>query len=323
MPGGGDGGGAEPRRGDTRRTLRRSLWHTSVAPAVRAAFFLAGRWPRLQQGHRLAGPCVVGVRRGRLGGAGAKATPALQVVYPAATHISAVDLKYFRSEALDGLATFAGSSRIMFDPLNLRDHPAAAGASILEPPPGGWPLVLFSHGLGGSMEMYTQLCMHLASFGYVVVAIEHEDGSGAYAERAPQATMKNGEEAVFDLPAEGTGAIYYASPPPGNWQRPAIVEFRKPQLSHRLGELRATLERIQATDSFRSPQVHQSMEMYAPADAVALHHDGTSLVSVFRHCDTSRALIGCWLALGFYACGSMSMSMSCLVGPSCRRAASG
>jgi hypothetical protein len=134
--------------------------------------------------------------------------------------------------------------------------------------------------------------MQLSSFGYVVVAIEHEDGSGAYAERAPEATKDKSDEAVFDLPAEGAGAIYYARPPPGDWQRPAIIDFRKPQLSHRLGELRGTLERIRATAS-STLLIHQSMEMYAPPDAVAVHHDGTSLVSVFQQCDTSRAsLVG-------------------------------
>jgi platelet-activating factor acetylhydrolase len=279
----GDEGSAPPTR---------SRWHTTVSPAVRAAFFLAGRWPRLQQGNRLAGPNVVGVRRGRLGGAGGRTTPALQVFYPAATHTSSISLKYFRSEALDGLADFTGSPRVIFDPLSLRDHPAAAGASILEPPFGGWPVVLFSHGLAGSMEMYTQLCMQIASFGFVVVAIEHEDGSGAYAERAPPSTTSN-EHAVFDLPAKGTEAIYYTRPPPGDWERPAIVEYRAPQQSHRLDELRATLERIQATDASKAPQAHHSMAMYSRPAAKAVQHDGTSLLSVFQHCDTSRvSLIG-------------------------------
>ena len=52
-------------------------------------------------------------------------------------------------------------------------HVAAA------PPPlaaedGKWPLVLFSHGLGGCEEMYSQLCSFIASYGYIVVAVEHE-----------------------------------------------------------------------------------------------------------------------------------------------------
>lgn len=36
-----------------------------------------------------------------------------------------------------------------------------------------FPCVLFSHGLGGSRFMYSSFCLELASYGYVVAAIEH------------------------------------------------------------------------------------------------------------------------------------------------------
>ncbi|KAK2747485.1 phospholipase a2 [Colletotrichum kahawae] len=42
-----------------------------------------------------------------------------------------------------------------------------------------FPVIMFSHGLGGSRLCYSTICGELASYGFIVVAVEHRDGSGA------------------------------------------------------------------------------------------------------------------------------------------------
>lgn len=39
-----------------------------------------------------------------------------------------------------------------------------------------WPLLVFSHGLGGGKHMYSQLIRYYAARGYVVLVLQHKDG---------------------------------------------------------------------------------------------------------------------------------------------------
>ncbi|RWA12820.1 hypothetical protein EKO27_g2284 [Xylaria grammica] len=63
--------------------------------------------------------------------------------------------------------------------LYLTTIPVVDNAPILAPqtPNGRWPTMIFSHGLGGNRNAYSQIVGTLASHGVVVFCPEHRDGS--------------------------------------------------------------------------------------------------------------------------------------------------
>jgi platelet-activating factor acetylhydrolase len=113
--------------------------------------------------------------------------------------------------------------------------PAHANARLLAAPAEGgrWPVLVFSHGLGGSRNGYSQLLGSLASHGLVVVVPEHRDGS------CPVSFVRDGPD------GERQPVPYRSiSHTPGR----EVEEARTEQLRIRLWELGVVIEGLLAID---------------------------------------------------------------------------
>jgi dienelactone hydrolase len=106
------------------------------------------------------GPWPAGVRTSLLQDAARAGRPmAIEVWYPAAAVHDGADL--------------GADSRDMYDLVPGLPRVPQDAVRNATPRAGHYPLVVFSHGLGGHRRQSTFLCTHLASHGYVVAACDH------------------------------------------------------------------------------------------------------------------------------------------------------
>lgn len=113
--------------------------------------------------------------------------------------------------------------------------PAIRNAKLLQPPQSShkWPVMVFSHGLGGMRNSYSHICGSLASYGMVVYAMDHRDGS------SPIQHIR----ATENTPARVVDYKSYSHQP-----SPDVYAGRDDQLKVRLSELSMIHEVIMRTE---------------------------------------------------------------------------
>ncbi|KAL6706433.1 hypothetical protein ACN47E_005539 [Coniothyrium glycines] len=162
-------------------------------------------------------------------------TVAFRVFYPCVQESNEKAVRWIPSPQRDYIASyakflgassaFAGVFALLPQLLYFVTMPVHLNAKVLDPPTKSnrWPVMIFSHGLGGSRNAYSHICGSLASHGVVVVAPDHRDGS------SPLSIHQTPDE------KEKTKRIEYR--PISHKPRPDVYEARDEQLRIRLWEL--------------------------------------------------------------------------------------
>jgi dienelactone hydrolase len=104
-----------------------------------------------------------------------------------------------------------------------------------------FPILIFSHGLGGSAALYSYITRSMAANGYIVLAVDHTDGSN------PVIVQKN-----------GTVVTLNSSPIHDLWAQKKFVKyanFRRRQTNLRALELEAATEVLRSLNSHNIPEL--------------------------------------------------------------------
>ena len=143
----------------------------------------------------------VGCKFTRIGDAGRSCRA--KIFYPAAAGATGEDAAYCADgrATSDGMAGLVGFRQLGLSFLlaHLADAPSGC---VLDAPPaaGKFPLLVYSHGFGGNMDMGSYFLRTVASTGVVVAALEHTDGTASRTELA------DGSELLFSPRMLASGA---------------------------------------------------------------------------------------------------------------------
>ncbi|KAF0689541.1 Aste57867_19044 [Aphanomyces stellatus] len=162
---------------------------------------------------------------------------------------------------------------------------SARADAPLQPSPdaAGWPVVIFSHGLGGALELYSSICQYLASEGMVVVALNHTDGSAA--------VYRNPDDLTFE---------YYDRPPPSaleDWDGHGYG-LRNKQLHVRAAQIQRVVDAIVGLNNDdRTSVFYQALDLNR-IGAAGHSFGGASVLTAAKQDSRIRAVVGLdvWMA---------------------------
>ncbi|RYP22094.1 hypothetical protein DL765_001853 [Monosporascus sp. GIB2] len=131
--------------------------------------------------------------------------------------------------------------------LHYTSIPVIKNAPLLEPetPNKRWPTAIFSHGLGGNRNAYSQIVGSVASHGVVVVCPEHRDGSAVVSFVRIPSEQKQDQYSFFRRQYARRVIPYRRIP---HEVTDEIHELRNEQLRVRLWELGLVHEAVLALD---------------------------------------------------------------------------
>lgn len=178
-----------------------------------------------------------------------------RIFYPAGSEAKGKEITWLpnpQRQYLMGYGYFMGASPLLsnlasFVPryLHYVTIPAIKNAPLPEAGDGRWPTMIFSHGLAGSRNSYSQLAGSLASHGVVVVCPEYRDGSAiASAIRDPSALSK-AQGGLFAQKPRSAEVVYRNLP---HQQSQEVAEVRDAQLRVRAWETGLLYEALARID---------------------------------------------------------------------------
>lgn len=177
--------------------------------------------------------CIVGCRRVRFPGG-----PAAQIFFPAHEAGQGVEVTrarksypYLRMPALAGIAEWSKKPLWMLKLLGIHkwQSPCSTTALPTQVSQGkdSYPVILFSHGLGGNSDIHTCIAQLFCRRGFVVVVVEHECGAASYARTESGQVLHYNRPRELTVEEEESGYSAYLQ---------LCQKFRAPFLRHRENE---------------------------------------------------------------------------------------